>query len=292
MPTKRMASEYRSRNWKSEASRKKYLASLLNRLSELERRSHPKDGPSSAKGKDLAAFDALETAGELVRTVAGWAIDHQAGLALKGLSFVPLQPQQTKKHLDYKAQRDAVDDHKHERNAVNLAHAIDDPRVIRRLLVNLLRANSGAFPIAMVQPVIEAFEGLEFGERSRLFTVVKTRRKAGLHKLRQELRTIAFIAYRRAKGVTRLRATEDVAQAFGVSHETVISWGKRLRVTFGQLEISRTLAFAQNAASQRGTHGELLYGDDALKVAGKNYQVIMRNAKAKASVKRKNAPPT
>ena len=128
MTTNLRSNEYPRRKRKG---RKKYITSLLNRLAELERRSDPSGGTNSAKGKDLAAFDALETAGELVRTVAGWAIDHQAGLAVEELSFVPLRPSQTKQHPQYRAQRDAVDDHKHERNSVNLVRAVD-PRVVRR----------------------------------------------------------------------------------------------------------------------------------------------------------------
>ena len=128
MTTNLRSNEYPRRKRKG---RKKYITSLLNRLAELERRSDPSGGTNSAKGKDLAAFDAVETAGELVRTVAGWAIDHQAGLAVEELSFVPLQPSQTKQHPQYRAQRDAVDDHKHERNSVNLVRAVD-PRVVRR----------------------------------------------------------------------------------------------------------------------------------------------------------------
>ena len=58
---------------------------LLNRLGELEKRTRPEGGPSTSQGKDLAAFDALCAAGELVRYVAGWAIDHEIGLAVMGL---------------------------------------------------------------------------------------------------------------------------------------------------------------------------------------------------------------
>jgi hypothetical protein len=281
MSTKLSPSEYPNRKWKNKASRKKYLAVLLDQLTELERRSHPKGGVSSAKGKDLAAFDALEIAGELVRTVAGWAIDHQAGLALAGLSFVPLQPSQTKAHPAYKAQRDAVDNHGHELNGANLVHPIEDPCVARRLLIDLLRPNSGAFPVALVQSVIEAIAGLEFGECSPLFAPVKQGRKAGLRELRQQLRAIAFIEYRHRKGIKKGRAREDVAEAFGVSKDTVISWEKRLPGTVGQLEVLRTVAFAQNVASRRNPNAEYMYSDDALEVAGKKYQTILRKAKSK-----------
>jgi hypothetical protein len=195
MPTKLKPNECPSRRWSGKARRKKYVRSLLGQLDKLEARSRPNGGASSAKGKDLAAFDALETAGKLVRAVAGWAIDHQAGLALEGLSFLPLQPWQTKTHPEYKTQRDAVDNHRHERNGANLLQ-IEDARVARRLLLNLLRANPGAFPMTLTLPVVEAIEGLEFGEQSPFFTPIKSGLKAGLCERRLHLRAIAFIAYR------------------------------------------------------------------------------------------------
>jgi hypothetical protein len=279
MPAKLKPSEYPSRRWTNKAKRKKYVASLLDQLNNLEARCHPNGGSNSAKGKDLAAFDALETAGSLVRVVAGWALDHQIGLALEGLSFVPLQPSQTKKHPEYKKQRDLVDDHRHERNGANLVHVIEDPRVARRLLANLLRANPGAFPTALSLPVVEAIEGLEFGEPSPFFTPVKTGRKAGLRERRLHLRAIGFIAHRRAKGITKRRALEDVATAFGQSPDTIISWEKRLGDTFSQQEVSRTIAFAENHATRNDTIAEEMYGDDALQVTGKKYQAILRSAK-------------
>jgi hypothetical protein len=280
MPTKLKPSEYPGRRWSDKARRKKYVASLLDELDRLEARSHPSGGASSAKGKDLAAFDALETAGKLVRAVAGWAIDHQAGLALEGLSFVPLQPSQTSQHPQYKEQRDAVDDHRHEHNGANLFHVIEDPSVARKLLVNLLRANPGAFPMELALPVVEAIEGLEFGEQSPFFTPVKSGRKAGLLERRGHLRAIAFIAYRRAKGITKERALEEVAAAFGQSPDTVISWEKRLGDAFNRLEVPRTIAFAENYATHKGTLAEEIYGDDALKVSGKAFQAIKRRRKS------------
>jgi hypothetical protein len=213
--------------------------------------------------------------GELVRTVAGWAIDHQTGLALEGLTFVPLQPSQTKKHPEYQKRREAVDDHRHELNGANPA-VIEDPRVMRRLLVNLLNANPGAFPMALRAPIVEAIEGLEFGESSPIFAPIKAGRKAGLRERKMHLRAIAFIAYRRAKGVLKGRAEEDVAKAFGQSSDTIISWGKRLRDTFNDLEVSRVITFAENHANSRTAAGEKMYGDQALNAAGAKFRQLKK----------------
>ena len=75
-----------------------YVDALIRRLLELKKRSDPNGGEATASGKDLRAFAALETAGQLVEALAGWAIHHTCGRALEGLPFVPLQPSGTKTH--------------------------------------------------------------------------------------------------------------------------------------------------------------------------------------------------
>ena len=100
---------------------------------------------------------------------------------------------------------------------------------------------------------------------------------------------MAFIAYRRAKGITKLRASKDVARAYGQSGDAVLSWEKRLRDTFSQLEVSRTIAFAQNYATRNDTLAEEMYGDDALKVTGKKYQAILRSTKLQGQGVRSSA---
>src|ERR1700733_15022057 len=65
-----------------------YVSYRLDRLDKLEKATRPDGELASAKRKDLAAFEALECAGELTTRLAGWAIAHQIGLATKGLQHV------------------------------------------------------------------------------------------------------------------------------------------------------------------------------------------------------------
>jgi len=95
-------------NWEDYPHRKRRLrqrdasaGELIDQLHRLEQETHPKDGLKSANRKDLRAFEALDVAGQLIDALAGWALDHQVGLALKNLKFVPLQPSGTKQHPDY-----------------------------------------------------------------------------------------------------------------------------------------------------------------------------------------------
>lgn len=96
--------------------RGKSVADLIDQLRELETKTDPKGGAQSAKGKHLAASEALGIASTLVRELAGWALDHQAGLALKGLKDVPLAENAKKpaEDSDNSNTPPTNDDHRHE----------------------------------------------------------------------------------------------------------------------------------------------------------------------------------
>ena len=263
-----------------------FVSSLLDQLAELQRLTDPAGGEKTAVKKDLNAFIALETAGNLVQAVAGWALDHQYGLALHGLEFVPLQPSGTKNHPEYLELRARVDSHKHEREgaAASRRQAID-PSVARALLYNLVMANPGAFPFLLQQIILEALLALDYGETLPLLRPKGKHKKRGYRELKLQLRALAFVEYRVALGQKKYEAQEIVAAAFGVDHQTIRTWEKRLREEFGRLQIERTISFAQNTASyvhasrigqseyaRHAESAELRYGDDALKTAGQEYR--------------------
>ena len=228
-------------------ARASYVASLIDKLSELERTTNPEVGARTAKRKDLAAFRALQTAGKLVNALAGWALDHQAGLALKNLKFRPLQPSGTRTHPDYLKARASVDDHQHERNGGRLT-AIE-PLVARRLLINLLCANPGGFHGGLRQMAVTALEALEYDEIQPFLKPVPNSRKVNLTVLRVQLRAIELVEYRVLRGSKKYNALKEVADALCVSTHTIRSWKRRLQKEFGQLEVARRISFATNSGS-------------------------------------------
>ena len=213
--------DYPRRQW-AQPARDDYVALLLDRLRTLAAKTHPDGGPTSAKGKDFAAFEALQTAGDLVKALAGWALDHQAGLSMKGLQFVPRQPSGTRVHPEYRQLRSVVDDHAHEKNGA-LWNGNLDPLVARRLLVNLLYANPGGAQFALQQMAMGALEALDYGEVQPMLARVADSRKHGLTVRRLELRAVGFVEYRRTRFGNKTRARQDVANALGVDFETVIN---------------------------------------------------------------------
>ncbi|GGH24521.1 hypothetical protein GCM10007036_30980 [Alsobacter metallidurans] len=231
-------------------SRDRLIAVLLERLDELEASTHPDKG-IAALGKDLAALQALQVAGELVQAVAGWAIDHQIGLAVSGLSFVPLQPHGTKEHPEYLALRSQVDDHRHEiAGRGDLLRLADvDDATHRRVLFNMLIGNSGALPLTTQQKMIEALKALDTGELLPIIKPRQTTKKVRYRESQLQLKALAIVEFMVHSDMKRFKAQEMVATAYGVSTETLRTWEKRVREDLGALEVSRTLSFARNAAA-------------------------------------------
>ena len=136
-----------------------YVSYRLKRLDELEKMTRPIGGLTSAKGKDLAAFEALESAGELTARLAGWAIAHQFGLAAKGLQHVQEQSPESKDYQLSLQERSFVDSHEHEKVGAWEPKAVD-PIFARKCLANLLRANPGGWPDWFCRQTLEAIEAL------------------------------------------------------------------------------------------------------------------------------------
>lgn len=276
-----------------ENAHNEYVELLLNKLRELERNTHPDLGQKSAEGKDHAAVVALEYAGKLVEAVAGWALDHQAGLAMKHLRSVPLQPAGTDTHQKYLESLDIVDDHEHEKDGGDRSWKENcEPVVMRKWLTNVLRTNSGGYDILLRQTAIEALEALDYNETKPILAPTPNARKVNLTELKVQLRAIAFVEYRVACGHKKYEAQKRVANALNVDPSTIRSWEYRLREDFGHLEVSRTCAFAYNSGKnylddkERESLGdklatpefyEKLYGELALRRLAKDYRDAQRN---------------
>ena len=231
----------------------KYVRLMLERLDELEKKTRPSASASSgdaAEGKDLAARQAMTIVAGLVRYAAGWAIDHQVGLAIEGLEFVPLPPSATGKHPKYLRERSLVDRHQHEKEGgIVPCREEDNPRAVRRCLLNLLRSNPGGMPGWLVQKAIDGLEALDYGEVQPLFAPVSSGRKRDLTLLKLQLRAIATVEYRRRLGFSKEKALAVVSDALNVSPHTPLSWEPRLRNEFGELKVMNEISIARNHAS-------------------------------------------
>ena len=280
------AENYPSRNFVSDAHRR-LIEHLLKRLAEYEAKSHPDNGEQGARGKDLLAFSALQCAGRLVHAVAGWAIDHQVGLALQDLAFVPLQPTGTKQHREYLEARKKVDSHEHEHSGGNWQPTSPiEPLMARRLLRNLLRANSGAYPSSLIDEVVRQLEGLDFGEPASMFQPIKTDAKVKLEEMRLQLEAVCFVECRMKQGLKKYRAAETVARALGIDNSTLLGWWVRLPKGLGRLAVDREISFARNLASYSGgtdikmaRRVDQQFGDAALQSLAGRYKAFKQSRK-------------
>lgn len=244
-----------TRHWKHFEDRK-YFDRLIDRIEELRDQTDPAKGDASAEGKDAAAFRALRYANDLVTALVGWAIAHQAGLAAEGLSFVPYgpwgdgsEPPQQREAIA------AVDAHRHELAGDKLVRGLHrremDPMTARRIAINLLAANPGAMPDGVARTLHDALLALDLNDVRPILAPTPADRKVTFAEERLQLEIICFAYFRAATDLMTLaQAQREVAEAFGVSADTLRKWEPRLRETLGHLKVSRDIQFARNGGEQ------------------------------------------
>jgi hypothetical protein len=278
------------RRYSDEERLRRYINLLVDRLIDLQNKTNPEMEARSERGKDLAAFHALRCAGEIVEALAGWAIDHQIGLAAEGLEFVPRQPSGTEEHPEYLDALKEVNDHRHEKKGAELLRdRVLDPMVARQLTLNLIKTNPGGFPVNLTKMLEEALKGLPYNDVRPLLAPTAAGRKVSYREQQLQLQAIGFVNYRVGRGLKKFQAIKDVANAYGVGEHTLRGWEPRLREELGSLEVERTISFAKNSASLEGesilemyqgkerelpSPWEERYGPRALQAAAKQFQAV------------------
>jgi len=219
------------------------VSDVLAELDKLEQTSRPALGFGlDDRGKDWAAFHALFLVGWLVDYVAGWAIDHQRGLAQKGLCSLEATVRKGKiSSPEYNKRRAAVDLHDHERTGT-LRDDLD-PLQARKFLFNVLLPMSDR--LGLPHEIIEAIEALDFGETLPILQRTYTTKRTGLIEYRAKLSAIAFIEYEKQKGTLKHKSTEQVIKAFAVTGDVVKDWKTELRIALGALEVDHVLERAR-----------------------------------------------
>lgn len=265
---------------------RRYVDILIDELLELRQETDPSGGEETSELKDIHALDALETAGRLVVSLAGWAIAHNLGRASKGLGFVPLVPSRVGHLPEYKDARGAADSHENEltgRTILAEGGIANDPATERLVLIDHLRANPGGLPGRLAWRLMEALEALEYGDVHPLLEPRTTDfSKPAYSRMMLQLQALQFVEYRAGRGIKKFLAVEEVAEAYGCAESTVRNWREPLCKRIGYLKITSALAFAHNAgASMRRArrsiikHHDKVYGVDALHDAGEKYKKVL-----------------
>jgi hypothetical protein len=281
-------SEYPSRG---QPARDAFVLDWLAALRDLENHSNPVAG-RSAEHKDIYAFRALQLAGQLVQATAGWAIDHQYGLALGGLMFVPLVQPDVAESPEYLEAKRLVDDHVHENRGLKARRSVIGPDIARRALINVLLPNSGGLSEVVWKMVLEALLSLENGEVLPILAPIRESKKLGYRELRLQLQALGFVAYEKKLGRLKKDAQEFVAGAFGVSPAALRNWEKRLLKQIGKIEVAHAISTAKSAAlkikagRRAGSSGipateifGMMYNHEAVRRAAATYKQIQRTNK-------------
>jgi hypothetical protein len=156
---------------------------------------------------------ALRFARELVETLAGWAIDHQVGLAMEGREFASVAPHDAPDLPEYVEARTAADDHRHElagRPLREARWASDqmEPDVTRQALLNLQLPNPGGFPNCLTQMVSEALRALDYNESLPILKPRAAGRKVSFRTEQLQLKAICIVAYQVARGSKKVVALQ------------------------------------------------------------------------------------
>jgi hypothetical protein len=225
-----------------------FVLGMLDHLDRAEVMNRPSLGEHSAKAKDGDAFSALMFAAWLTEYAAGWALDHEIGLAINNRKFVPLLPGQTKKLPEYQEIRTAVDSHEHELDGGAFAdYNSDDPILARRVAINILAPIYRHLKLPMA--LIEALKALDTGEVLPILQPVSTTDKVRYRESHFQLEAVAFVEYWTVRKGKKHQALKMVAEAFGVPADTLRGWKSRLRVKLGTLEVNAAVSRAINCAN-------------------------------------------
>lgn len=274
------------------AAQVEYVRTLINDLLSLRLESDMAKGAATERGKDLRAFEALQVAGELVSALAGWAVNHNVGLAVEALSFYPLQPTQIRKLPEHQAAQDNVDSHRHETTGRRVAERLEEitPDLARRIAINLVGANSGAMPQIVAEMLGTALRAIDIGDYEPILESPAKGRKVSFAEQQLQLQAICFWKFRHSTGVFGAGESRSiVANSFGVSADAVSTWEKRLRDELGTLEVSRNIAFATNSAAKAKAatpkslalallENHPIYGDEPMRRVAQRYQSVRRGS--------------
>jgi hypothetical protein len=219
---------------------------IMNRLDVLERETRPSGGDATSNDKDLKSREAIAWAADLILYLAGWAIDHQQGVAMGGLNSaeqaVTREPMTDPTSVDEKT---ALDSHENERIAIaentrgrNLPP--DRQREFAVQMVELL--GNHIFPKSLA----EALRALDFGEVQPILQKAKVEgEKRNYTERTAQLRALEYIEFETAKGTLKNTARQTVGGQFNYGAEAIRKWEAPVREALGDSLVSGALLRAR-----------------------------------------------
>jgi transposase-like protein len=257
----------------------KDVRDMLLQLDQLERQTDPQH-PDGEYDKDASANKALRIVSDLCDYVSGWAMDHKIGLAIEGIGNIPDLPARMRTP-DYDELRKSASSHRHE--AAGQSRDLTSG-VQRKALSNIFNAIAASRRETLFDPLAEALQALEFGERLPLFQAPKDGRKRQFRELRLQLYALCFIEYKDALGSPKNELQSEVAETFGVSFHTVRGWDRQLRTQLDPFYLANALSRARICGEadreNDSTSFDRFWGRAALSEWGAQFKSVQRLRKA------------
>jgi hypothetical protein len=216
------------------------VRSIIDRLDVLERETRPSSGDATSNDKDLKSREAIACAADLILYLAGWAIDHQQGVAMRGLKSYGQEPMSDSTYVDEKK---ALDSHENECVAVvsNKRGRDLPPERQREFSVQMLELlGDYIFPKSLA----EALRALDFGEVQPILQKAEGDKRNYTERTAQ-LRALEYIEFETAKGTLKNTARQMVGSHFKHGVEAIRKWETPVREALGGSLVSRALLRAR-----------------------------------------------
>ncbi len=208
---------------------RKPIYDIVEKLLDLEARTHPQNSAPGDKEKD--SILALRWVERLVEHLAGWALDHRAGMILNGAQVFPWPED------DQEAPPQA-NNHRHE--AVGSAYLKDrgpgDPILNRRIMAEVT-TRASLMPAALRRDLSKGLKALNLGEVQPLLSPAKNQTRLAYTIWSYRLRAIEHVYFFWGMGEIKEEAFNKVGLAYGAEGRTVNSWDRApvaLRKHFGE----------------------------------------------------------
>lgn len=216
--------------------RREQLNRLIDKLLALEARTHPQN--EAPQEKELDSISALVHAGKLVELLAGWAIDHRAGLILNDVAGYPWPEGD-------EAAKESANDHRHELEGGAYLHSLGRAQggggrpETNLLILAAVVGRAPVLPAELRGELAEALKALDEGERRPLLTSKKGQDRMGRSLWLCRLQAIRHVYFLKETGLKKTEAIARVATAYGVEKVTVEAWDKRgLRRHYGAAPVA------------------------------------------------------
>jgi hypothetical protein len=222
------------------------IADILDKLRTLQSETDPANGEAANLDKASKAQQALGLAGNLVAILAGWAIDHHAGLVKDGLSPVGWVPHALRER--FSEQIASGNQQEHERRGGHPDFHLNEVEA-RKLLRVMMERNPGAFPDHLTATACHELDRIAIGEPSPMFQVRPSSNKKSYRSVALEAWASAMVAFRMEfNNLSWEDATQAVADKFSKGFDTIKGWETNAKKKFGNLEIEMLKVRARQAA--------------------------------------------